>query len=233
MSLELGPGITFGPGVRIDPVTPEVVTSGLQLYLKANTYSGTGTTWTDSSVNAYATTLVGAPTWNTDYFTFDGSTQYDDVGQSLAFETFSIGAWFRTTSSGYQMLISKETIAGGPWNYRLYLGGGDIISDIAAGGSTAISASGSYNDGGWYYIMATYDATNWYLYANGVEIATASSGISGPITSSQSVWIGRSYYLGGNYQFTGDFGQAFIYDRALTAGEVLQNYNATRGRFGL
>ena len=106
---------------------PSIVTLNLQLYLNAAapaSYPGSGTTWTDLSPNAYSTTLVGAPAWNSTYFTFDGTTEYVDTNQSLAAEEFSVGAWFRTSAGGSKMIVSKETAGGSPWNYRIWLNGG-------------------------------------------------------------------------------------------------------------
>ena len=91
---------------------PSIVTSSLQLYLIASdtgSYSGSGTTWTDLSPNAYNTTLVGSPTFNTTHFNFSSGVQYVDTNQSLSSETFSVGVWFRTSASGIKMLVSKET----------------------------------------------------------------------------------------------------------------------------
>lgn len=220
---------------RSESVAAAVVTSNLQLYLNPTVYSGSGTTWTDSSTNAYATTLVGAPVYNTTYFTFDGTTEYVNTNQSLAAETFSVGAWFRTSASGIKMILSKESFAGNPWNYRIWLNGGQITADISQVTTQAALSSPltTYNNGNWYYVMFTRDDSNWYLYINGSQIATRADPYTGSITNAQELWIGRSYYTGGNYQYTGDLGEIFIYDRSLSSSEILQNYNATKADYGL
>ena len=88
---------------------PGIVTLSLQLYLNAAdpaSYPGTGTTWTDLSPNAYSTTLVGAPTFNSTYFNFPNTTaRYVDTNQSLAYEEFSVGLWFRTSAAGVKMTL--------------------------------------------------------------------------------------------------------------------------------
>ena len=221
-----------------------VVTDGLQLYLNAadsSSYPGTGTSWFDLSDNAYTTTLVGAPAFNSTYFTFDGTTEYVDTNQSLASNTFSVGAWFRTSAAGIKMILSKESLAGNPWNYRIWLNGGQITGDISQVTTQASITSPltSYNNGSWYLVMFTRDDSNWYLYINGTQVATRADPYTGSITNAQEMWVGRSAFTQGgssptgSYQYTGDIGQIFIYNTVLSSADILQNYNATRSTYGL
>ena len=225
-------------------IDPQVVTGNLQLYLNAadsNSYPGTGTTWTDLSPNAYSTTLIGAPAFNSTHFTFDGTTEYVDTNQSLAAENFSVGAWFRTSAAGVKMILSKETTAGNPWNYRIWLNGGQINFDMSqvTTQSALTSPLTNYNNGAWYYVMATRDDNNWYLYVNGAQVNTKADPYTGSVTNAQELWIGRSAFTSGgssptgSYQYTGDIGQVFIYNDVLTPTEILQNYNATKATYGL
>ena len=215
----------------------DIVRTNLQLYLNAadsTSYPGSGTTWTDLSPNGYTTTLQGTPTFNTTYFTFN-ATDYIDTNQSLASEDFSVGAWFRTSSAGVKMIISKETNGGWPWNYRIWLNGGQIIGDIATSGGSSNSIASSltnYNNGSWYYVMFTRDSSKLRLYVNGSEVNNTNATLSS-ITNSQEVWFGLSAYLGGSYQWNGDLSRMFVYNRTLTASEILQNYNATKATYGL
>jgi len=210
----------------------DIVTSSLQLYLNAATgssYPGSGTEWYDLSANAYTASLVGSPTYNTTHFNFS-SGKYVDTNQSLASENFSVGAWFRTNNlSGIKMILSKETAAGNPWNYRIWLNGGQIIADMSqvSTQSSLVSTLTTYNDGQWHLVMFTRDDSNWYLYVDGVQINTKLDNFVGSVTNSQELWIGRSAYLGGSYQFIGDIGQVFIYDSVLNSTEILQNFEAT------
>lgn len=220
---------------------PTVVTANLQLYLDAAdpaSYSGSGTTWTDLSPNGYATTLVGAPAFNSTYFTFDGSAEYVDTNQSLAAESFSVGAWFRTSAAGIKMILSKETAVGNPWNYRIWMNGGQLVGDISQVTTQAqITSPGTnYNNGSWYLVMFSRDDSNWYLYVNGAQVATRADPYTGSVTNAQELWVSRSAYSGGTpsgYQFTGDIGQVFVYDAVLTSTQILQNYNATKATYGL
>ena len=219
-------------------VTPGIVTDNLQLYLDAAdpaSYPGSGTTWTDLSPNAYSTTLVGSPTFNSTYFNF-GNNQYVDTNQALSAESFSVGAWIRSSATGIRMFLSKETpVTGNPWNYRMWLNSGTLIGDMSqVTTQSSLQHAGGYNNGQWYLAMFTRDDSNWYLYVNGSQVATKADPYTGSVTNPQELWIGRSAYTGGGgYQFLGDIGQVFIYNAVLTPAEISQNYNATKATYGL
>ena len=216
----------------------DIVKDNLNLYLSAgdiDSYPGSGITWNDLSSNFYTTTLVNSVLFSTDNggsFVF-GSGDYVDTNQSLASESFTVGAWFRTTSPGIKMILSKETNAGNPWNYRIWMNGGQIYADMSqiTSQSSLSSPLTSYNDGNWHYVMFTRDDSSWYLYVDGLQVNTKSDTYIGSVVNSQEVWIGRSAYLGGSYQFIGDISEVMIYDRVLSSSEILQNYNATKIRF--
>lgn len=226
-----------------------IVTSNLQLYLTAgdsDSYPGNGTIWTDLSPNAYTTTrLVNGTGYSSDgggTLTFDGSTQYVDVNQSLASEEFTVGSWFKTSSPGIKMILCKETIAGWPWNYRIWMNGGTLVGDIAQAGGVNVAISSplsSYNNGNWYQVMFSRNDSTLRLYVNGVEVVNTPDTLSGSVSNSQELWIGRSAYTGGgarptgSYPYIGSISEVMIYNRVLTGTEILQNYNATKSRFGL
>ena len=236
--------IVFTQGMNLIPLsnTPTIVLDGLQLYFNVgdtNSYPGSGTTITDLSTNGYSGVLtngVGYSSADGGYLTFDGSDDYIDTNQSLASEEFSVGAWFKSSAAGIKMILSKETNAGWPWNYRIWLNGGTIVGDIAQSGGTNTSISSTlstYNNGNWYYVMFTRNDTTLKLYVNGSEIGSVSDTLTGTIQNSQEVWFGRSAYLGGRYPYNGNLGEMMIYNRVLSSGEILQNYNVTKTRYGL
>lgn len=237
------PTVTHTPTLSPTPSptsVPDIVRGqSLHLFLDATdpaSYSGSGITWTDMSTHNNDGTIVGSPTYNSNsYFSFDGSsTQYVDLNTALDFESFSVGAWIRSSASGLRMILSKETPAGQPWNYRIWLNNGQIVGDIAASSSSSIISPLTYNNNNWYLIMFTRDNSSkrQYLHVNGVQVATIVDTINGSIKNNQELWVGRSSYSGA-YQFQGDIGQVFVYDKELTSSEILQNFNATKGKFGL
>lgn len=141
------------------------------------------------------------------------------------------------------MILSKEETGGWPWNYRIWLNGGQIVGDISQSGVSnrnIVSPLTNYNNGAWYLVMYTRSTATQTLYVNGTQINTADGSFpSGTISNAQELWIGRSAFTqsgaspSGSYQYTGNIGQVFVYDRVLDSTEILQNYNATRSTYGL
>ena len=76
--------------------------------------------------------------------------------------------------------------------------------------------------------MATYDGATRVIWVNGAGIATAPSGPNN-VTNS-FLQIGKTYSV---EYFNGNYGQAMIYNRALTSDEISQNYNYFRTRYGV
>ena len=245
----LTPTITVSPTITDTPTstptsTPTPMDTGsiiehcLQLYLNAATsssYPNSGTEWYDLSHNAYTASIVGGITHGSNNFNFNGVGQYVNTHQSLSSENFSVGAWFRNNSGGgANMILSKETIAGSPWNYRIWLANGTIYADVSPSVGTIsslVSPTATYQDGQWYLVMFTRDATTWRLYVNGAEISNKPNDVFASVTNSQELWIGRSYINGGSYQYLGDIGQVFIYDCVLSASEILHNFDDTKDTY--
>ena len=231
----------------------QIITDGLQLWLEPDVYGsypGSGTSAYDLSTNRYTATLVNGVTYSTaraPSFGFNGATNYRyiDTGQYLNSNTFTVSSWFKSSvTTTYQMLFSKETTAGRPWNYRLWLEitTGKLRGDTADSGSASenLVSSAGYCDGLWHNGVFVRDAVggNLYLYADGVQIATVSTTIAS-VTNNQNVWIGKSAFTGGgggasgSYPVNGQIGQSLIYNSALTATQVKQNFNAMRGVYGV
>ena len=81
----------------------------------------------------------------------------------------------------------------------------------------------------WAHFMITHSGTSAIMYKNGVQSATATMG-NLHWTNANNLLIG---YRANSEYWKGDIPTMKIYNRALTAAEVLQNFNATKSRFGL
>jgi hypothetical protein len=220
--------------------SPKIVTSGLVLCLDAAnklSYRGSGTTWTDLSGNANTGTLTNGPTFsnvNGGCIVFDGVDDYVDVpynASTISFPTnnATICVWYRvsTVGDGYGALVTQRSVAGpGIQSYmistRLYADGGGT----AGVSSNTIIPNGTIAFGG-----IVYDKTNSLLklYVNGVYDNQVS--YTGNIQDTYPIRLGNSAF--GDGPFPGNIYIASVYNRALSASEVLQNYNATKSRFGL
>ena len=230
----------------------QIITTGLQLRLEpqlSSSYSGSGTSCYDLSPNKYTTTLVNGVTYSTaraPSFGFNGATNYRyiNTGQYLSSETFTLSSWFKSsTTSTYQMLFSKEQVGGTPWNYRLFLNqtSGSIQGDIAVTNLNYNSIGGSTNlcNGVWHnaVFVRSVALDTLYIYVDGALVNSQTDTTTGSMSNNQNVWIGLSAYTGasptGSYPMDGQIGQSLIYNIALTADQIQQNFNAMRGVYGV
>ena len=229
---------------------PNIVTEGLILALDAGnkkSYPGSGTTWTDLSGqgnNATLTNMSATPldSGNGGSLVFDGANDYTKIthNSTIDFTTnsFSIHAWIRT----HQLGSTRFIIGKGSGNsinsstaYNLYLGntGTTWLFGVWDGSGNISTGSTDYvviNT--WVNLCGVYDSINGNqkLYTNGKLVDT-------DIRTVDSISTTNDLYIGAGAQGTGvwdgNISQVQIYNRALTAQEVQQNYNATKSRFGL
>jgi hypothetical protein len=222
-------------------VSPPIVRSGLVLHYDAASnprcYPGTGTLVKDLSGNNNNGTLtggVGYSTGNMGSFSFDGVD--DHIFLSTAFNNTSgtWSCWFKATditreSGTYnRRLIHQSNGTNGLYRIDLDQGIGDVR--ITSDFWPALTANGIVVNT-WYHVAATYNGTTVSLYLNGVLKGSVSQ-TSQVNTSAISLAIGRFNYTNLAH-FVGNIPIVQIYNRALTAAEVLQNFNAHRSRFSI
>jgi hypothetical protein len=170
------------------------------------------------------------------YFLFDGVDDYFSIPNvaSLRPSTeMTISMWVKaiTNTAGWNILFGQSPYTGGPLIFLET--GGSLIralhypngSEVRCNTNYAISTSAFTNV---VFTFKTGDAIRSYF--NGVANTTvALSAGTFSYNTSNPYLIG---YNGGSW-FNGQIGQTTVYNRALSAAEVLQNYNAIKGRFGL
>jgi hypothetical protein len=239
-----------------------IVSSGLILNLDASnpaSYSGSGTTWTDLTGNGYNATAQGSVPFTSagqqSYFTFNGSTSNyflgnnnlygtnsnqisGNVGVSISFIVNISNVSARSflfsnflTNKGY--FIEIGTLGGVYTNtLRSY-----ITSNSATISSDNRGTSSVLSNGTICLVTFTWDQetkTNNLYYNN---ILIPQNRINTNTSSLTSAWANAAnYMLGADPQFGGVYGNmytAYVYNRALTAEEVTQNYNVLQSRFGL
>jgi drug/metabolite transporter superfamily protein YnfA len=228
-------------------VGPNTVTDGLVLALDAanhQSYPGSGTNLNDISGNGIVATLINSPTVNSNStITLDGVNQYIQVisdGTTKGFNTqnFTIDGWINMINDGaYNVLWSYDYVSHTSPFYaqEVQVVNGSYMQFVGnrASGTAFYALSGgitmlTYDN--WYNFTLVRDTVNGriYFYKNGVFITSLID--ANTITYyNQEVWIGRANYTSG--YFKGDIGPYKFYNRSLNASEVLQNYNATKGRF--
>jgi hypothetical protein len=212
----------------------DIIRNGLVLHLDASSYSGSGSTWYDLSGQGNNGTINGA-TYDSSYggtMVFDGSDSIDCGSPSnLSITVGTVCAWFKKPhGSGYKGLVDKGRDGYGAWSLNV-----DETANTAtfkahiSGNSRLIVASSSYGNDIWTYVCGVYDGTNLLIYQNGTLSNSASySGTIG--TNSVSVRVGSA---NDGLYFNGNIAHASIYNRALSAAEIQQNFNALRTRFGI
>jgi hypothetical protein len=213
--------------------SPSIVTNGLTCCVdgfNSKSYAGSGTLWNDVSNNGTLVTLVGSPAFANNAFSFDGTSQYGvGAGTPLGINSYSKCVWFKlnTNFSSYSNNILSSS-AGGHFMYfsgtqTLFCGHSNWANYLIFPSITVFAVNT------WYCVCLTFDTTNGMkLYINGVLDTTYNSQLTG-VSGTGQCNIG-CYGEGGNL-LNGLVGQAAIYNRALTAQEVLQNYNALKGRY--
>lgn len=184
-------------------------------------------------------TFKNAPTYssvNGGSISFDGTDDYVALPQSFAFgtSTFSIECWVNAdTLSGIDAIYySQSSNAPGFYGVGHYAGsGGFFLSDF--NGSTRITtyfgSDAVVNT--WYHLVFLKNSSNQYVvYRNAV--ASTTNNTSTTSLSSSDPRIGYNPASGSEI-WDGKIANFKIYNRALTAQEIQQNFNALRGRFGI
>ncbi len=175
-------------------------------------------------------TLYGGPTWASGSSCEAGScltlngTHYiesqNPQGFSFGSGSASIVVWFKTTASS-GALVTKRTNTG----FQVYVLATKFYADGA--GTAGVSSNTAVNDGLWHQGVAVYDRNGGLLrlYVDGQPDTTTTLG-STTLTDSASLEIGRAL-LGGTPKdyFTGSIDEVRIYNRVLTAQEILDQYN--------
>ena len=217
----------------------QIVTNGLVLNLDAankDSYPGTGTTWTDLSGNANNGTLINGPSFSIDS---GGCIDFDGIDDSVAgnkpvLSAVTLEYYCKLTGNstgGYPHLVmSGNTFIGFVGNtssarFRIAINPGAGYSEIT---SDLLNPSATFK----LYSM-TYDGTTVKMFVNGVQQASTMN-----IASTFELMTGNAYQLSAvttpSYDKAPNKMAAFrIYNRALSATEIAQNYNATKTRFGL
>ena len=213
---------------------PKIVTNGLVLCLDAadrKSYSGSGTAWTDLSGNNRTGVLTNGPTFNSSNggsVVFDGSNDcvvIDSNASILSTTAYTKIAWFYATSFATSNNIVSS---GGTGQHALWLAGSNkLYSGHNGAWTTTVASNTTLSLNTWYFGAVTFNTTSgWVLYLNGIQGNTNASTTT--FTGNGEISVGA--YAGGNF-FTGRIACALVYNRVLTASEILQNFNTTKARF--
>ena len=224
-------------------------------------YISGSNTWYDLSGNSSNGTFSGSSTFNAangGSISFNGTNQNVNISpfQNLQFtqlQAYTIAVWLywsSTASTGFDYPFCVTLPAGSVANgsnasYYLTLDNGTLSASSFSfdynsntAGKCIMGAANSITKNKWLYLVGTYSdntTTTARFYINGTSVVVTSRLNQSPGAIN---YTGMVAVIGGRGSsttptFTGSISNIQIYNRALNAVEVLQNYNATKGRFGL
>ena len=221
--------------------SPNIVTDGLVLCLDAGdqiSYPGSGGTWTDMSGNGNDGTIRYA-TFSTasgsEAIVFDGNDDLIDVGDigDVFGTSFAVDLWiYPENLTARQEFIGQKVDGDNWWRFGIDSSGegGNYEIDVEVSDSrvVALNPDKSFVINKWQHIVLSRNSSDWNFYLNGALDVTASDADTIPDMAA-SVNIGKAV----DSSYEGQMAVVRVYNRYLTAAEILQNYNAQRGRFGV
>jgi hypothetical protein len=236
---------------------PEIAESGLVLALDAGnlkSYPGSGTTWTDLSGGGNTGTLTNGPTYssaNGGSLVFDGTNDYISLSSSNNYNfgtsNFSIEIWFNITGNTplngnnerEAALFHIGSDGGFTTNLVLLIAGNFTTTGTGiqfyqnSPVETDITSVITVSQNTWHHIVIVKSNNNIIKYFNNSQILqianTTSWGSSSNIAKIGQLWSGSNFVNNLN----GRVSNLKIYNRALSATEVSQNFIATRSRFSI
>ena len=236
-----------GTGMYTCGLSPSesIVTDSLIFKVDAGdlfSYPGTGVTWTDV-INSNNGTINNGTAYNSSqsgYFQFDGVDDQVDFGNPTIFQSYplSIDTWFYADSinSKNDGIITKGITRGSTSqrNFDIFGNGTNLIFVISNGSSYIVNISSTYPAlGQWHHLVCMWDGTT---NTNGAKMYLNGSLFAQGTATNTNFATSNDIFVGGNragFYFDGRISTVKIYDKVLSATEALQNYNATKDRYGL
>ena len=226
--------------------------TGSKVYVTNYRFFENGTTWNDL-VGGVELTKENSPTWSSNtnakgYFSGSNSDRYiqetTSIGTTLANE-ITLCAWYRKTGTGAASNQRIVEVWGGSTPSS---GHALVISNTSRsltfwlndnGNTTnnrfiSVTTSATPADDVWHYLVGTYSSPALKIYIDGDDSGSSgSTAVTSSLDDINSICVGAYASDDSNYHMEGDIAIVQIYNRALSAAEVKQNFNAERDRFGV
>jgi len=224
-----------------------IVTNGLVLNVDAGftpSYPTSGTTWYDLSYSGNNGTLTNGPTFsslNGGSIVFDGVDDFTigTIPSSTFTGPHTICCWFyRETVTQWSGLFSNNVNSTSCSIFTFINSTNSLGTNRAGVSGTSIAVDlGSDHLNKWIYAVITYGGVtngsnvNVYAYKDG-SLISSSGNLYWDLSTTSSYYVGR-HWTSAMQVHDGFIPHVSLYNRALTASEILQNYNAQKSRFGL
>ena len=256
---DIGMTAVYGRALSADEITQNYnalslkyssVTTNLVAYYNpdlTSSYPGTGTTLFDISGNGLNGTMSNL-TFTDPYLTYNGTSSSTSIADNALLEPgtgdFTLEAWvyYSAVTGSTRTVVSKTDNAGlaSSWSYgfRTQPNGaiGEVYLEVGNGTTSVTTPRYNVSAGQWYQIVGVWTnvaSNSIELYVNGVSQGSNSHSFTSVKNSSNPLYLGN--YNGGEYSqwFNGRMGIVRYYNAALTASQVLQNFNANRSTYGI
>jgi len=182
--------------------------------------------------------VQGSSFASTNSFTFDGSSDYVDMGNTLDFtntDAFSISCWFkRTRSSVTEFLVAKQESSGNARGYTLLIPFDDnkitfvLRNNTAASGRIIADSSSAITDTNWHHVIVTYDgssaASGITIYLDGLENTGAVQGTLSATTLNSTPF--QIAARNGGFKFSGNIDEVAVFNYELSEPDVTTIYNS-------
>jgi hypothetical protein len=221
--------------------SPKIITDGLVLALDAanvKSYPGSGTSWVNLNGNNNNGTLTNGPTFdggNGGSIVVDGVNDYIDFSDSGLLPTvgLTVSTWYKTSVAD-KWLVDKAAGNLDSTGYKLISNSDGSLSCFV--NATSVGTAAGFiaaNAGRWMNIVFTWTpSTSIILYSQGTQLNINTTSIPASINN-PSANLRVAGRANNTDYWNGNVAQVFIYGRALSSDQVLQNFNATRSRFGV
>ena len=233
--------------------SPKITTDGLILCLDAGnnkSYISGSSTWNDISGNSNSGTLTNGPTYTS---SFGGSIVFDAVDDvvngTIPGTTFTGNftqcAWiYKTTANTIWQGVFTNSSPQTNYTYLMTFGNGTPEAPFNSVGvnQVGVSNSGVFLDIGthtnqWLYITITKSGSTLNIYCYKAGTLLQNSGTitwnAGNFATTNNYQLGRHWAGGSIALFGGNIANISVYNQSLSSSQILQNYNATKGRFAL
>lgn len=201
-----------------------------------SSYNGSGATITDLSGNSRNGTIVGSPTWTTNYLTFvDDYITTPNLSSVItsANEVHSVELWVYPTDNGLSVQYNNTTTPNTSYHHSaIEIVGGNLEVGLWDGNvvtSTGNIGAVSFNQ--WHQIVLTYNGSVCKGYIDGVYKGSVNVAWDSPMNSFMPFYINFGYAditsQGDGSNFDGRFGIMRVYNIALNDAQISSNYNST------
>ena len=223
--------------------SPNIVKDGLVFYVdpaNLRTYPGSGTTVTDLKGKETATLQDSGMFANNNIgvFTFDGATNYYQFNP-LSINMYSVSIWFNPSVGWNNTTYNSTPLSFDTFKVAIHFGdvtgNFDALLSIWTNDNQAnyYEGDGKTIDATWNHATFNWETNKYQIYLNGESVTTSAHLTPNLINTSYMdfIGVGKWFKPGSGTPFNGDIGPIQMYNRALSASEVKQNYNAMKARF--